>query len=158
MEVVVKKYVTGFMFSQDSNHVVLIKKINPAWQKGLFNGVGGKVEANESSVNAMVREFSEETGVTTTAESWTLFANVYRPNGYDVDMYFAHSSLAFNAKTVEEEEIHVIKLNELPKNIISNLQWLIPLALDSQADFSTPVRIQEVTGERIYPSHLKIKS
>ena len=56
MEVVVKKYVTGFLFSQDSSHVVLIKKINPAWQRGLFNGVGGKVEVNESSIDAMVRD------------------------------------------------------------------------------------------------------
>jgi len=149
MEVAVKKYVTGFLFSQDSSHVVLIKKINPAWQRGLFNGVGGKVEANESSIDSMVREFSEETGVTTRPEDWTCFANVFRANCYDVDMYFAHSDLAFSAKTIEAEEIHTLKVNELPQNIIPNLQWLIPLALDAQADFSTPVRIQEIAEERI---------
>jgi len=33
----VKKYVTGFWFSSDASEVVLIKKINPQWQKGLFN-------------------------------------------------------------------------------------------------------------------------
>ena len=144
-----KKYVTGFLFSQDANHVVLIKKINPAWQRGLFNGVGGKVEDNESPIDAMVREFSEETGVITQPEDWTCFANVFRSNCYDVDMYFAHSDLAFDALTVEAEEVHILKVTELPKNIIPNLQWLIPLALDTQADFSTPVRIQEIAEERI---------
>ena len=56
-----KKYVTGFLFSKDASHVVLIKKINPQWQNGLFNGVGGKIETNETSIAAMVREFFEET-------------------------------------------------------------------------------------------------
>ena len=60
-----KKYVTGFLFSADASHLVLIKKINPAWQRGLFNGIGGKVEANEIAVDAMVRECLEETGVLT---------------------------------------------------------------------------------------------
>lgn len=144
-----KQYVTGFLFSKDSTRVVLIKKINPQWQRGLFNGVGGKIEANESSVNAMIREFFEETGVSTRPEDWTNFAKVYRPKCYDVDMYFAHSNLAFKVKTIEAEEVHLINVSELPKNIIPNLQWLIPLALDTQADFSTPIRITEVAEDRI---------
>ena len=40
-------------------------------------------------------------------------------------------------------------MSELPKNIIPNLQWLIPLALDTQADFSTPIRLQEIAEDRI---------
>lgn len=145
----VKKYVTGFLFSQDASHVVLIEKINPLWQRGLFNGIGGKIEANERSVDAMVREFIEETGVITDTIDWTCYAKVYRPNSYDVDMYFAFSDLAFNARTTEQEQVHVIKLSELPQNIIPNLHWLIPLALDKQADFTTPVLLKEMNGERI---------
>jgi len=144
----VKKYVTGFLFSEDASHVVLIKKINPLWQLGLFNGIGGKVEANESSVDAMVREFFEETGVVTCQLDWICYAKVYRAQYYDVDMYFAHSELAFSAKTVEQEQVHIIKLSELPSNIVPNLHWLIPLALDKQTDFSTPVLIQEVAEDR----------
>ena len=146
-----KKYVTGFLFSQDASHIVLIKKINPQWQHGLFNGISGKIEANEASVDAMVRECAEETGVITQRDDWQCFANVFRPNGYDVDVYFAHSDLAFNAKTIEAEEIHIIKVTELPENIIPNLQWLIPLALDTQADFSTPICIKENAEKRLTP-------
>tara|TARA_R110000787_G_scaffold63273_5_gene142543 strand:+ start:57 stop:500 length:444 start_codon:yes stop_codon:yes gene_type:complete len=144
----VKKYVTGLLFSQDASHVVLIKKINPLWQRGLFNGIGGKIEADESSVDAMVREFFEETGVITNQADWTCYARIFRPKCYDVDVYFAHSDLAFSAKTLEQEQVHIIKLTELPSNIIPNLQWLMPLALDKQADFSTPVLLQEVAQER----------
>ncbi|ASP47581.1 NUDIX domain-containing protein [Cognaticolwellia beringensis] len=144
-----KKYVTGFLFSQDASQVVLIEKINPQWQHGLFNGVGGKIEANERSVDAMVREFTEETGVITNTVDWTCYAKIHRPNFYDVDMYFAFSDLAFSARTIEQEQVHIIKLSELPANIIPNLHWLIPLALDKQANFTTPVLIKEIAEERI---------
>ena len=144
-----KKYVTGFLFSQDASQVVLIEKINPQWQRGLFNGVGGKIEANERSVDAMVRECTEETGVLTKTIDWTCYAKIHRPNFYDVDMYFAFSDLAFSARTIEQEQVHVIKLSELPTNIIPNLHWLIPLALDKQADFTTPLLIKEIAEERI---------
>ena len=36
-----KYYVAGFMYSKDRKKVVLIEKINPEWQRGLLNGVGG---------------------------------------------------------------------------------------------------------------------
>ena len=143
-----KKYVTGFLFSQDASHVVLIEKINPQWQCGFLNGIGGKIEANEPSVDAMVREFVEETGVITHKADWTCFAKVYRPSCYDVDMYFAHSDCAFNARTIEQEQVHVIKLSELPRNIFPNLHWLIPLALDKQADFTIPVLLTEIAEAR----------
>lgn len=143
-----KKYVTGFMFSANAEKVVLIRKLNPEWQKGLFNGVGGKVEVGETSLAAMVREFTEETGVNTKANDWTLFSNVYRKDYYDVDMFFARSDLAFTAKTVEAEPISLLPVNPLPENLIPNLRWLIPLALDQQADFSVPIQIKEIAVER----------
>lgn len=143
-----KKYVTGFLFSADRRYLVLIKKINPQWQHGLFNGIGGKVEADESSLDAMVRECAEETGVMTAETDWTYFANVFRPEVYDVDLYFAYTDLAYSAKTIEAEAIDIIKVAELPNNLIPNLQWLIPLALDRQADFSTPICIKEIAQER----------
>lgn len=145
----VKKYVTGFLFSQDSRHVVLIKKLAPEWQKGYLNGVGGKIEANETSYDAMAREFQEETGVLIPAKEWHCYSKIYRPEHYEVDVFFAHSDLAFQSRTVEKEEVLIAKVSELPENLIPNLSWLIPLALDKQADFSTPVEIKEISTERI---------
>ncbi len=144
-----KKYVTGFLFSQDATRVVLIKKCLPEWQQGLLNGVGGKIENNESSCDAMVREFQEETGVFVAHDQWTCYTKIYRPNYYELDVYYAYSDLAYEAKTVEREEVYLIKLQDIPENIIPNLRWLIPLALDNQADFSKPVVIHEVSEERL---------
>ncbi len=145
----VKKYVTGFLFSKDSTHVVLIKKLNPTWQEGLLNGVGGKIEKNELSCDAMAREFEEETGVTITRDQWTCYAKIYRPNYYELDVYYAHSDLAYEVKTVEKEEVCLVETSKIPDRIVPNLKWLIPLALDNQIDFSTPIVINEISQERI---------
>ncbi|RXK07614.1 hypothetical protein CRV07_03895 [Halarcobacter ebronensis] len=66
-----------------------------------------------------------------------------------MDLYYAHSDLAFDVRTIEKEEVHIVKVNNLPKNIIPNLQWLIPLALDKEMDFSSPILMQEIAKERI---------
>jgi len=144
----VKKYVTGFLFSSDASKVVLIKKINPPWQKGLFNGVGGKIEEGELSIDAMVREFEEEAGVVIAKELWCCYVKIHRPHCYDLEVYFARSDLAFEARTIEREQIHLFDTHRLPKNLIPNLQWLIPMALDKEADFTNPVLIQEVDAPR----------
>ena len=144
-----KKYVTGFLFSKDVTHVVLIKKLNPKWQEGLLNGVGVKIEKNELSCDAMAREFEEETGVLIACEQWTCYAKIYRPNYYELDVYFAYSDLAYAVKTVEKEEVCLVETNKIPDAIVPNLRWLIPLALDKQADFSNPIVINEVSEERV---------
>lgn len=146
-----KNYVTGFLFSNDRSSLALIKKINPRWQRGLFNGVGGKIESGESASAAMSREFKEETGVSIAQSQWLCFAQVHRPQQYHVSFYVAFSDLVFTAQTVEAEQVELFSVNALPKNIIPNLQWLIPLALDHQADFSTPVSIKEIAIERVAP-------
>ena len=61
-----KLYCCGFMFSKDFSHVLLIEKARPKWQEGKVNGIGGHLESGESPVDAMVREFEEETGLRAT--------------------------------------------------------------------------------------------
>ena len=50
-------YVTGLMFSKDMQKVLLIKKLKPDWQYGRFNGLGGKVEENESKKQQLQAQF-----------------------------------------------------------------------------------------------------
>ncbi len=56
-------YVAGFLFEPYMERVVLIQKEKPTWQKGRLNGVGGKMELGETPLQAMQREFREETGL-----------------------------------------------------------------------------------------------
>lgn len=76
-------YVCGFMCSYDLTRFLLIRKTHPEWQKGKLNGIGGKIEKKEQLVGAvwltespfeaMIREFHEETGITTTRNRWRCF-------------------------------------------------------------------------------------
>ena len=65
-----KRYVIGFMFDNSMENVCLIQKNRPGWQAGKLNGVGGHIEPGEFPIDAMVREFCEETGVKTEVSTW----------------------------------------------------------------------------------------
>ena len=138
-----KRYVAGFMFSRDKFLVLLIEKMSPAWQRGLLNGIGGKIEAGESPIEAMIREFAEETGVKTTAEEWTEFVHYIRQDVYEVHFYSTFTDKIHSAVTLEKEVIAKFKSDRLPKNVIFNLNWLIPLSLDEAVSFAAPILVRE---------------
>jgi len=138
-----KYYVAGFMYSEDRKNVVLIEKINPEWQRGLLNGVGGKIEKNEAPEVAMSREFKEETGISTLPEEWKVFSMIHRPSTYKVYFLYTFNNDLINAKTVEEEKVGIYEVNDLPSNTIYNLKWLIPMSLDPMLSFHNPVHTEE---------------
>jgi len=134
-----QRYVLGFLFSKDLERVVLIRKLKPAWQAGCLNGVGGKVETIDKSFqHAMSREFKEETGVLIEPENWKYFAEMldYEGNFYVSCYKFIGDVDA--VKTMEKEEVAVYNVDDISwLKTISNLKWLIPLALDGEITCST---------------------
>lgn len=141
------KYVAGFLFDKEFNKVVLVKKNRPAWQKGFFNGVGGHVEAGESSLMAMRREFSEETGMQ--IDTWQQFCTLSGSN-WTVEFYWSTGSIS--VKSMTDEEICVFELHELHElNVISNIRWLVPMAVDSaRTKGFAPVTIRYKTQAEQY--------
>ena len=123
-------YVNGFLFRRDGDEVALIEKKNPEWQRGRLNGVGGKIEENETPHQAMQREFKEETGAD--VEEWEMFATLNH-SGHVIYFFVAHGHRHLRSITEEEVNWYFVEdLNEHPltNKIIDNLRWLIPLALD----------------------------
>jgi 8-oxo-dGTP diphosphatase len=137
-----QEWVAGFCFS-DNEHVFLIKKAKPEWQKGKLNGVGGKVEAGESPIEAMHREWAEETGAS--KQDWWPFCTLDWKGGR-VYFYACSSNqegplgggrfAKFNREGEEPVECYEIK-DWLFKHTIPNLRWLIPLALDKDRVLSS---------------------
>jgi 8-oxo-dGTP diphosphatase len=142
---VVKHYVTGLMFSPDKTKVALITKINPEWQRGLLNGIGGKIESGEAPVDAMCREFLEETGVSTTSDQWQSFAIIQHRDQYQVHFFVAFDEQVSAVRTIEKEVVGIYDVTRLPANLISNMHWLIPLSLSTNLNFDVPVLIQEMS-------------
>lgn len=140
-KIMIKKYVVGLMFNKLMSDVVLIRKQKPAWQVGMLNGVGGKVNEGEHEREAMIREFEEETGVH--YEDWKKFAVVTDKETFRVAFYAASDYESFkNVHTTEAETI--VKSNIrgcgdigfcIDGSAVYNLNWLIPLALDEKIVF-----------------------
>ena len=137
------RYVLGFAFTDHDNFVVLIRKIKPAWQKGLLNGVGGKVETGEPPRVAMAREFKEETGVVTPYTDWTEVTEM-KFDGVRVHVFATrlprHND---NVQSVTEEQVGFFSIMDvrLHPKVIENLRWLVPMALyklDHPEDNSVP--------------------
>jgi 8-oxo-dGTP diphosphatase len=128
------KYVVGFRF--DGDKVLLIRKNKPAWQAGRINGIGGKVEPGESSLDAMVREFREETGIETTIDDWTYVALMTGPCTKDPDEWYVRVYASFGpidgAQSITSEEVIAVDADSLPREVLRNLHWLIPLCRDPE--------------------------
>lgn len=130
-------YVLGFMFNEEKEKVLLIRKNRPDFQKEKLNGIGGKIENSvrvsgnispdlpESPLQAMVREFYEETGFYW--DSWEKVCDVMGED-WHIEVFKAFGDIN-KARTVTDEEVCIVDINNLPKNIMSNLSWLIPMAL-----------------------------
>lgn len=120
-------YVVGFLFDDSGDKVILMEKNRPAWQRGRFNGVGGKIEqADRSTLEAMIREGIEEIGV---SPEWTQFATV--AYGFHVLHFFAvRDQVAFmDARRVTDEKIfRMSTMVPWRQRLIPNLNWLLPMA------------------------------
>lgn len=127
-------YALGFFFDQRLENVVLISKQKPSWQRGFLNGVGGKIEPGETSLQAMVREFEEETGVKTHSDDWSSIASLQETNGWSVDVFatVAFDEDFWSVRTTTDEEIVVVlaRFLDARSDVLPNLRWLIPLCLD----------------------------
>lgn len=118
-------YVAGFLFDVSLMNVALIRKEKPAWQRGLLNGIGGKIEPGETADVAMRREFYEEAGMD--LETWRPFATLIG-DSWTVHFYYAIGN-PNKTKTMTEEEVVVVNLGDIDNlPLMTNLAWLIPMA------------------------------
>lgn len=135
-----KQYCLGFAFTSDFKSVLLIKKNRPDWQAGKVNGVGGKLEENEMSNSAMVREFEEETGIKTNVDDWESIGSISRIGSnfedFHIQVYATSKVDVSTAKSMTDEEVSLYSLTEgkqLDSRIpqLEKLDWLLPYSIDS---------------------------
>ena len=126
------EYVAGLLFNVEMSVVALVRKNRPAWQAGLYNAIGGKIEEGESPHAAMVREFKEETGLL--IPMWMPLAVLSGWNkDWAVNFYYQVSDEVWNVQTMEDEPITIHRVENVlwKPYLVRNLKVLIPLALDT---------------------------
>lgn len=127
------RYVVGFMFNQNKTDVLLIEKKKPKWQIGKFNGVGGKIEDSETSLQAMRRECKEETGIDSNQWEYLVTMSGRGGNDWECQVFTAKTDDVFDFKTMEHEKVCLLPIQDLDQyKLVSNLYWLIPMCLDSE--------------------------
>lgn len=148
------QYVGGFLFHkrqmgplQQKIQVALVTKNKPDWQRGLLNCVGGKIETErgETPLQAMVREFEEETKLMTMEFDWfpkiTLTA---ADRTWQVFFFAAFWNSQAKLTGLKGKPVSWYPIEPLPSHVIPNLRTFIPLCLDR--DLVMPVNFIDKRG------------
>lgn len=129
-----QQYVCAFAFSDDWEYVLLIRKARPEWQKGRLNGIGGKVEAGETPIQAMHREWEEETGQDPRINKWVNFACLsgWNESGPFGVWFFRTEIDIERLRSIRcqspGEEFGRYPITYFSTDYLPNLSWLIPMA------------------------------
>lgn len=133
-----KYYCLGFLFIEDYDgtaNVLLIKKNADCkldYLRNKLNGLGGSVEENETPLEAMEREFKEETGINDCVV-WKEKGKIFG-DGYEVTIFKGHlivshfdSSVSFPIKS-NEGEIDFYNVDIIHNlEVVDNIPILLPL-------------------------------
>lgn len=142
MKVSEYKYALGFAFDLlqadcqgrwASPNVALIRKVRPDWQAGFLNGIGGHIEPGETPHECMVREFREEAGVLVPEWTEVLTMGMVNENpGWSVVVFKAFGVNHGHLHSLTDEKVGIYAAYDLPSDVLANLRWIVPLALDPQ--------------------------
>jgi len=123
-------YVVGFLYSEDWNNVLLIKKNRPKWQEGWWNGPGGHIEEKDDTIyDAITREFKEETGIRIKQSWWNLGPIVECPSCRIYYFYYNSDEIKYYSSNTDEQ-VMIWIMDDLPRNFISPSSWICRMLTD----------------------------
>ncbi len=106
----------------DNEEILLLKKNNPDWQKGLYNGIGGKVELNTTPLETIIKKCQEELGVN--ISNWIELDSEISSSGIEI-VYFLTTLNEGEIKKLQsqtDERAELFSINNLPTNILQDLE------------------------------------
>lgn len=125
-----KAFSVGFIFNKDLKKVLLMHKTKPEFQAGKLNGLGGKIEGNETSVENFVREIKEEANLDLEKEKCIYIGKMQGRDWWCDTFGYIYDGDINDAKSMEIEQIEWFDLKHLPENLLENVGWLIEITLD----------------------------
>lgn len=129
-----KNYSNVFALNSRYSEVVLVRKNRPAWQNGLLNAVGGKVDADETYLQCAIREFKEETSVDISEYPIHHFADLVGVD-YKIGFFLVilDDTAFYECKTTESEQIDRYDINEIltsQYDIVNNTPFMLSICMD----------------------------
>ena len=106
----------------DNKEILLLRKNNPDWQKGLYNGIGGKVELNTTPLETIIKKCQEELGVN--ISNWIELDSEITSSGIEI-VYFLTTLNEGEIKKLQsqtDERAELFSINNLPTNILQDLK------------------------------------
>ena len=106
----------------DNKEILLLKKNNPDWQKGLYNGIGGKVELNTTPLETIIKKCQQELGVN--ISNWIELDSEISSSGIEI-VYFLTTLNEGEIKKLQsqtDERAELFSINNLPTNILQDLK------------------------------------
>jgi len=104
-----------FSVSRNSGHALLIRKNRPEWMAGKLNGLGGHIEQTDRLlVDAMVREFAEESRIQTDPAAWRRLGQMDCTDNAIITVYYSifpgdGPDLASAACSITDETVVVVQ-------------------------------------------------
>lgn len=128
------RYTLGFLFDGSEDYVALIhKNRGPNGIVGKWNGIGGKIEEEETPHECMAREFQEEASLVTEPHEWRHFATFGDNSSWEVLCFTLTKEVWDGVFTAETEKVDwwdCEDLGLLPT--VPHLSWLIHMAKDTR--------------------------
>lgn len=156
-------YVLVYPYAFDADeHVLLVRKQSPDWQKGKLNLVGGKVEEGEDPKIAAIRECREETSISLDEYSVEKLGTIQGPWGrVHVFNGLADSGRIDDPAPEDPNNPETVAWHYIcdvlgKPDLIPNLNFIIPLChlavpgwtiLDSVNPYEFGVRIEPLSKE-----------
>jgi 8-oxo-dGTP diphosphatase len=123
------------VFLRNGSDVLLLQGArNKRIWAGLYNGVGGHVEADEDIFSAAVREVGEETGLSVERLELKAVVNIDVGDEQLGILMFAFEGWVANRETVSSAEgaLHWVPVDQVHKqNLVEDLYWLLPRLLSA---------------------------
>lgn len=106
----------------DNKEILLLRKNNPDWQRGLYNGIGGKVELNTTPLETIIKKCQEELGAN--ISNWIELDSEISSSGIEI-VYFLTTLNEGEIKKLQsqtDERAELFSINNLPTNILQDLK------------------------------------
>ena len=109
------------------NNILLTRRFKTGWQDGNYGLPAGHLEANETIVQAVIRETQEEIGINVNPENIRCVHTMHRLNRY-IDLFFVSTNWQGEPQNKELnkcDDVRWFPLDLLPENIIPSIKHVI---------------------------------